>query len=267
MPKGLRPIVKMHGGKAYLKDFIIDHFPSSYEDMTYLEPFGGAASVLLNKRRSVCEIYNDLCGPLANIFLAAVHQPNDLIQRIHQIEYSEKSFKEALEVEFKYGTLDSAVAELVVRRMSRGGMKKNFSWSERLRGGRPGDFNAFETFKSQLPLICDRLFKVEVYSKNALELIEGFIDDPRLLVYFDPPYVTKTRTAKKVYDCEMDDNEHRQLAALANRSKGYVLISGYQCPLYQELYKGWRCLTKEMPNNSGQGKTKERRIECVWLNY
>lgn len=265
--KKLRPTFKCHGGKYYLCDWIIRHFPDDYENMTYLEPFGGAASVLVNKRRSVREIYNDIDGATANVFLSLVHEPNDVLQKIHGIEYSEKSFRSAMETEFKYGTVASAVAEIVLRRMSRGGMKKHFSWSDRQRGGRFGDLNAWETFKSQLPLICDRLLKVEVHSKDALWLIEQSLEDRMLLLYLDPPYALSARTAKKVYDYEMTDEDHRKLADLARKAAGHVLVSGYDCPLYRQIYKGWRCVTKEMPNNAGQGKQKQRRVECLWFNY
>jgi len=46
----LRPPVKWHGGKHYLCHWIIGHFPSH---QTYLEPFGGGASVLLNKTPAI----------------------------------------------------------------------------------------------------------------------------------------------------------------------------------------------------------------------
>lgn len=263
----LRTPVKTHGGKSYLANFIIEHFPGNYQELNYLEPFGGGASVLLNKRKSKKEIYNDLHQPTANIFYCLANFPNEVINIINDIEYKIESFENAKLTCFKYGSIESAVNEIVLRRMSRGGLKKHFSWSERIRGGLPGDVNAWNTFKEILPEICERLKEVDVFSKNGMELIKDSSEDFNSLTYVDPPYLKSTRTVKNVYDCEMSDQDHQDLANILNKVKGKVLISGYESDLYLENYKHWRWVKKEMPNNSGQGKTKQRRVECIIMNY
>lgn len=55
--KPTRPVLRYHGGKFRLAPWVISHFPSH---RTYVEPYGGAASVLMLKPMCYAEIYNEM---------------------------------------------------------------------------------------------------------------------------------------------------------------------------------------------------------------
>jgi DNA adenine methylase len=94
-------------------------------------------------------------------------------------------------------------------------------------------------------------------------------DSRDTLFYCDPPYLHDTRHegSRDIYGCEMNEAEHRELAAVLNNCKGKVVLSGYPSPLYEELYRGWRSLTIDIANHAAGGRTKARKQEVLWLNW
>lgn len=265
-PALLRPAFKCHGGKAYLKHFILDNFPTKYERLNYIEPYSGAASVLLNKRPGPAEILNDIHPGIVAIFEAIKQDPDEFVERLQSLAYSEAIFTAALKNKESLSGMDLAVNEYTLRRMSRGGLKKNFAWSERLRGGKPGDVNAWETAIAQIPAISRRLQAVDVSCEPAVEVLaENNRDDT--LAYLDPPYLHATRAAKSAYEYEMAEADHRKLCEALLTFRGKAVISGYDSVLYNTFLSGWNRVEMKIVNHSSQAKQKQVKTEVLWKNY
>lgn len=264
----LRPIVKLHGGKAYLSSWIIEHFPKNYAELKYLEPCCGAASVLFNKESANEEVISDIDKNLLSIFKAVRDEPQEFIDRLKKIKYCEASFEKALDkTEHKFDDyIDQGVNEYVLRRMSRGGLKKAFAWSDRMRGGQPGDVNAWATMIKHLPMLAERIKNVSILHCDFRKAVKMW-NEEGTLIYLDPPYLPETRTATSAYDFEMSEEDHLDLLNLVKDARAKIIVSGYPSPLYNKFFKGWRMSKKDMANHSAQGKKKARRIEVLWMNY
>ena len=266
----MRPPIKTHGGKYYLSNWIIEHFPEGYEDMVYCEPFCAGASVFLNKKPSMEEVISDIDTGVISVFKSLRDEPQEFITRIKRTRYTERAFKMAQNRSEKPfdDYIDHAVNEYVLRRMSRGGLKRAFAWSERTRGGKPGDLNAWDTMIESLPLIAERIKNTNILSENFVQIIKVW-DEDETFFYLDPPYLHSTRSegATNAYEHELTVEDHISMLLLANNARGKVIISGYASPLYNRHLKEWNCKKKSVANHSGQSKTKERRTECIWMNY
>ena len=110
-------------------------------------------------------------------------------------------------------------------------------------------------------LLATTLKDAQIENDDALALIKR-LDGPDRLFYVDPPYMFDTRHSnEKYYKFEMTDNQHVELAELLNKVEGMVILSGYDHPMYQELYSDWTFLSKEARTNGQNNST-----ECLWIN-
>jgi DNA adenine methylase len=130
------------------------------------------------------------------------------------------------------------------------------------RGTRNWPISDWLNWQAVMEAYTDRLSSVVIESKNALQMLEE-LDAPDALHYVDPPYVTSTRSKRqaKVYAHEMNEADHRQLAAVLHDLKGMVVLSGYPSKLYDRLYKGWTVAT-----TAAYGEKAVKRTEVLWLN-
>lgn len=262
----LRPPVKWHGGKYYLAKRIISLLPPH---RIYLEPFGGAASVLLNKPPVEVEAYNDLDLKITRLFRVLQTQGQEFAERVQFVPYSEYEFENAAHYPPGASELDKAVCDFIRWRQSFGGRGKSWSYTtRRARGGMAGDVNAWWTAIEQLPEIVERLRRVQILFQPAIDAIRRF-DHPEALIYCDPPYLHKTRSpsSREVYGIEMTEEEHCELGEVLNRCLGKVMISGYPSELYDKLFQSWRRVEFDIANHSAGGRKKNRKQETIWLNW
>src|SRR5947209_10368094 len=114
----IRPPVKWHGGKRYLAKRIIAHFPPH---RIYLEPFGGGASVLLNKPPVEVETYNDLDLRITRLFRVLREQGEEFVNYVRLVPYSQVEFKNAASYPPNASDLQMAVCDFIRWRQSFGG--------------------------------------------------------------------------------------------------------------------------------------------------
>lgn len=263
--KGIRPPVKWHGGKHYLWSWIAAHFP---EHQTYVEPFGGAASVLLNKAPAPVEVYNDLDERLTRLFRVLRDNGEEFRRRLLLTPYSEIEFVRARQS--TDDELEHARRDFVRWRQSIGGRGESFSFTlHRIRRHMPDVVSGYlSAIDEELPKIIERLRTVQIVCRPAVEVIAAW-DSPRTLVYCDPPYLPETRAAgsRNVYGHEMTEEAHRALCQVLRGCRGKVVLSGYASTLYSELYAGWRSESIQIANHSAAGKKKVVKHESIWMNW
>jgi DNA adenine methylase len=258
----IRPPIKWHGGKSPLARWIIKRLPGH---RVYVEPFAGGLNVLLNKPRSPVEVANDLNAELIGLYRVLRDQTEAFLERVTSLEYNAATFAWAFQPGAGDNPMDAALRFLVRHRFSRGGRGKTFAWSKRLRGGQPGDVNAWETIKRELSRSARRLKCVELRCQDAVEIIREY-DGPETLFYLDPPYVHETRTARKVYRHEMTNVDHQGLLEAIAHCRGMVVISGYANALYDDALSAWERVERKVRNHSGETRSKQDRVEVLWLS-
>lgn len=258
-----RPVLRFHGGKFRLASWIVSHFAPH---RVYVEPYGGAGSVLLKKQRSYAEVYNDLDGELVNVFrvLRDSGMAAELLRQLRLTPFAREEF------ELSYVRVEDPV-ERARRTISRSFMGFANTVTGKWRTGfrnnatRSGSAPAHDwrNYPDALQGVIERLRGVVIENRLALQVIEDF-DSEETLFYIDPPYPNRTRGerwAGNAYKYEMSDNDHRELGQMLNNVRGMVVISSYPNELYDEMFTGWRRVEKQAKADGARD-----RVEVLWIS-
>ena len=259
-----RPVLRYHGGKWKLAPWVIDNLPPH---RTYVEPFGGAASVLMRKERSYAEVYNDLDGEVVNVF-RVLRDPTTACELERLMRLTPFARDEFIE---SYSPVSDPVeqARRTIFRSAAGfgsvaasGRKTGFRSNVTRSGTTPA--HDWANAPDHVASFVNRLRGVVIESRPASDVIRQF-DGPDTLVYADPPYPhsTRTETAKwdHIYRHEMSDDDHREVAELLRSVEGMVVISGYASDLYDEIYPDWKRLDRDHLADGAAPRT-----EVLWIS-
>lgn len=252
-----RPIMRWHGGKWRLAPWIISHFP---EHRVYVEPFGGAGSVLLRKSRSYAEVYNDLDGEAVNLFQVVRDRGDELRALLELTPFARTEFIESYEP--SSDPLEQARRTCARSFMGFGSNSHNRKTGFRSNSNRSGTTPAHDwaNYPAALDAIIERLRGVVIECRDAKEVIAAH-DSHETLIYVDPPYVAGTRDKGSDYKFEMSDSDHIDLAMFLSDAKGMVIVSGYESKIYDDIYRGWKKVTRAALADGAR-----KRVEVLWIN-
>jgi len=255
------------GGKGRVAGLIVRALPSH---RTYVEPFGGAASVLLAKPRSSVEVYNDLDGELVNFFQVVRDEPEAFV----------RAFRWALVARSEYerlAALDPAELSPVERAyrffyLVMGGWgaeagRPRFQTAVNDKGGGNRLIGALANLEERIAPVHRRLQGVLIEALPWQEVLERY-DGPDTVFYVDPPYPGH----QVRYGVGMRGIEgHRELWRTLANLEGRWLLSTYDDPELREemgriLGDGVRYYPLNVPwglrtQSSGQG------LELLVANY
>ena len=255
------------GSKTTYAGWIIDHIP---EHTQYIEPFGGAASVLVAKPRSELEVYNDLNGDCVEFFRAVRDRPNELKHWVENTPYSRQLFNEYVDSypDWPEDTVEYAGRFLFVQQAQFGGKTlnsdqtpsyaviKSTAWR-----GRDLDARENQWCKkiSNIRKLAERFKGVNIEKLDYADLVEKY-DHEDAFFYFDPPYVD---VGDGYYQVEEGGFNHKRFVNTLHDMEGKWLVSyDHNIPTGLDDYR-----TVSRTKDATFSSERPEKVETLTMNY
>lgn len=257
----MKPPFTYYGGKLTVAERIVSALP---EHLHYVEPFCGSLAVLMAKTPARMETVNDLDGELMTFWRMLREQPDELHRLAMLTPHARGGHLEA----YEHADTDLETARRVWVRLTQGrsGTLRKTGWRYYVNplGSSISMPDYLEAYRDRLAASAERLAMVSLECRPANEVIAAYGQHPDVLLYVDPPYLRQTRNGTN-YRHEMPtEAQHRDLADALLDARAAVVLSGYDSPLYRDLYAGWH--RHEIATGTGQGEGYQSRTEVLWSN-
>jgi DNA adenine methylase len=249
------------GGKSQLRKPILASFPKDVPER-YIEPFGGAAWILLSRdRHAPMEVFNDLDGQLINLYRCIRHHCSELQNELRRDDLTWIPNSRELFFDFKeqinmrgLTDIQRAARYFYIIRTSFGADRRTFACT-----ARQATANAID----RLPEIQERLKNVVIENRDFEALIKTY-DRTTALYYIDPPYYM----AEECYE-GFNLEDHIRLRGILDKLKGRFLLSYNDLPYIREIYSGFNIQGVTRGNSlvSKQGGVTPEYKEVIIANY
>ncbi len=252
------------GGKARLVPRLLPLLP---QHTTYVEPFAGAASLLLAKQPGKVEVINDIDEELVNLLRTIKTRPRLLIRTASAIPYS-RAWYERLQREVKAGPLRGSNVQraakfwFLIRASFFGHPEKGWRFAVHT-----PETTRLENGLQQLKLVSARFRGVYIDCLDFRRCIRNW-DSPTTLFFVDPPYYGAVAYRRGVK--EFTPADHADLAELLRRVEGKWLLTYNDHPKIRELYSERKFIPVRTTLNTDKvalGQTRRQLRQLVIRNY
>lgn len=268
-PKIKRPAFRYPGSKWRLAEWIISLLP---QHRVFVELFGGSGAVSLRKTPARTDVLNDTYDEVVNLFQVLRDPERNQLLRFQLLNtpYSRTEFENCrtgrgrtkVERARRFIVLVSfAHHPGKSMRREKNGFRSSSNQHQDLA-------RSFRSYIDNLEAIGQRLQEMVIENRDWLKLLrQHWYEDG--CIYADPPYIGDSRRHKrKVYQHEMrTEQQHYKLLYELHQYPGFVLVSAYDHPIYNQLdHWGWtRVSSKAWVGGTAQGKAMSSE-EVIWLN-
>jgi len=203
------------------------------EHTCYVEVFGGAAALLLNKPPSPVEVYNDVDSELVNLFEVVRDDVDTFVRRADWLLYSRELY-EKWKNDLKNGNAPEDRVERALRfwYLMRSSFAahpyKGWAFCRNVGRNRPLSLaNALGNIRT----IHDRLRTVEIDHLDFRRCIKNR-DGPETFTFLDPPYLDAEEYRLGVFTLQ----DHTDLADILRHARSKWLLTIGDHPKIRRLY-------------------------------
>ena len=246
------------GGKSALIPKLLTYIP---RHDTYIEVFGGSGELLFSKNRSKTEVYNDINGDLANLFIVVRDNVEEFLEKTQYLIHS-REIHERWSNEFKNGIHPDDPID----RASRFYYILSTQFAGKMYGGWAfGKYRRYwdNSDLKKINAIHKRLLGVQVEGVDFRRLIKTW-DDPDVFYFLDPPYLD---TAD--YKLGFSKEDHKELADVLSSVSGKWLLTVGDHPYMYELYGEYSIEKAEQRLSLGMAdeRTENTFTNLIIRNY
>ncbi len=238
----LRSPLRYPGGKSKALDHILPHFPNLKDFDEYREPFLGGGSVALEvtKRYPHLRIWvNDLYWPLYNFWVQLRDRGEELSQTLQQLKQAypppdkeRELFAEARRVLCSdANNFQKAIYFWVINKCTFSGLSESGAYTQQ---------NRF-TFRS-IANLEEYSCLIQNWQITNLSYEELLSNDPRTLVYLDPPYDLEPVNSR-LYGSNGKMHKgfnHEEFAQWCDKSKSPMMVSYNADKTVMDRFPNWR---------------------------